>query len=61
MASEKQDNKRRQYIQPKLRVEQQVNDAFGDNILNDSDLETIYFQNINGIKDEKNWTQSYKR
>jgi hypothetical protein len=38
-------------------MDQQVNEPFGDNIMNDSEAETILFQNINGIKDETNWTQ----
>jgi exonuclease III len=44
-------------MQSRLKYNQQTNKAFGDNILNDSEFETILFQNINGIKDETNWTQ----
>jgi hypothetical protein len=37
-----------------------ANQAVGANILtpsNSLELETIWFHNINGIKDEKNWAQ----
>jgi hypothetical protein len=51
-----QHNEKR-YIQPKLRVYNMENDSFGDDIAQDSNVETILFQNINGIKDDTNWAQ----
>jgi hypothetical protein len=47
-------------MQPKLSYQQASNQEIGTNILTpaaSADLETIWFHNINGIKDEKNWAQ----
>jgi hypothetical protein len=48
---------RRQLIQTTLLENNTTNEPAGDNILNDSDDDTIIFHNINGIKDEANWHQ----
>jgi hypothetical protein len=39
---------------------QQDNTPFGDNIKHNSDYECFLFHNINGIKDDANWTQINK-
>jgi hypothetical protein len=44
-------------MQPKLHACNTENDSFGDDITQESDVETILFQNINGIKDDTNWAQ----
>jgi hypothetical protein len=50
----------KQFIQPKMAYHQESNKAVGVNILMHTeslDLKTIWFHNINGMKDEKNWAQ----
>jgi hypothetical protein len=48
----------KRFIQPKLRAHNMDNVHFGDTIQkNHSNVETILFQNINGIKDDSNWNQ----
>jgi dTDP-4-dehydrorhamnose 3,5-epimerase-like enzyme len=52
--------KAKRYIQPRLHYHQGSNKAIGENILDypkSDDIETIWFHNINGMKDERNWEQ----
>jgi hypothetical protein len=54
------DRKDKSYIQPKLHYNLEANKAIGENILDPpkaDDIETIWFHNINGMKDERNWEQ----
>jgi hypothetical protein len=47
--------KEKSFIQPKLHYNQEENKAVGENILDppkSDDIETIWFHNINGMKDE---------
>jgi hypothetical protein len=58
-ALQKTDNKK-QFHQEKIfnpESFQKDNLPFGDSIHNDDDIEGFLFHNINGIKDESNWTQ----
>jgi hypothetical protein len=53
-------SKTKKYMQPKIFYHQLSNQAIGVNILSQtesSEMETIWFHNINGKKDEKNWAQ----
>jgi hypothetical protein len=50
----------KRYLQPKLTHKNVSNEAIGTNILTNIDsteLKTIWFHNINGMKDERNWAQ----
>jgi hypothetical protein len=49
--------RQKQYIQPRLLNLTSNNNSFGDEIHKPSNLETIVFHNINGIKVETNWAQ----
>jgi hypothetical protein len=44
-------------MQSKLKYNLQTNKAFCNNILDTSELDTFFFHNINGIKDDNNWHQ----
>jgi hypothetical protein len=55
-----EQSKTKKYLQPKIIHHQLSNQEIGVNIstqTDSSDLETIWFHNINGMKDEKNWAQ----
>jgi hypothetical protein len=55
-----ESSKNKKFMQPKIFHHQLSNQAIGVNILSQtelSEIETIWFHNINGMKDEKNWAQ----
>jgi hypothetical protein len=57
---QQESTKEKRYTQHRLVYHQATNKAIGENILNpaeSSEIETIWFHNINGMKDENNWAQ----